>query len=333
MAATSSIEWTRSDDGTAGKTWNPVIGCRRVSPGCERCYAETMAGRIARMGGRAAERYLRVVKLDESGKGRGRWNGRFEFVPGALAAPLQWRKPCRVFVNSMSDLFGEGVTDEQIAAVFGVMAACPQHTFQVLTKRPERMVKWFRWIAASPVSLGGPTVNAARGARWHAWHHIDELRVHDPEQPWIWPLPNVWIGVSVEDQQRADERVPLLLQVPAAVRFLSVEPLLEEVDLRRYLRPVLPGDPPHWRRSVTTPSGPRDGIDWTIVGTESGPGARRIPIEPVKSIVDQCTAAGVAVFVKQIWSEAAQKAGDPKGGDMAHWPEWAKRREFPEVTS
>src|SRR5690606_6983729 len=115
------------------------------------------------------------------------------------------------------------------------MAACPQHTFQVLTKRPERARAWFEWIRCSPVSLGGPTVNAARGVKWWAWQFIGAIDVCDPARPWIWPLPNVWLGVSVEDQATADERIPLLLETPAAIRWVSYEPALGPVDFREHL--------------------------------------------------------------------------------------------------
>ncbi|MGW8286400.1 MAG: DUF5131 family protein, partial [Candidatus Deferrimicrobiaceae bacterium] len=134
----TSIEWTKGDDGTKGKAWNPVIGCRRVSDGCSRCYAERMAYRLEKMG---QKQYAGLTVLGKSGR---RWTGEVRLVPDKLGEPLRWRKPRRVFVNSMSDLFHEDVPDEYIAAVFGVMAACPQHTFQVLTKRPERAAEWFR---------------------------------------------------------------------------------------------------------------------------------------------------------------------------------------------
>jgi protein gp37 len=218
----SNIEWTE-------ETWNPVGGCFKVSAGCKSCYAETMAKRLRAMAiarGDLKSPYLRVI--DE----RGRWTGIFETFADRLAEPLGWKKPRKVFVNSMSDLFGEGVPFEFIAAVFGVMAATP-HTYQVLTKRPARMLEFFAWLESQAKERAGhgdprawvlvdaATDAGAPDARWTA---------HPPLR-WTWPLPNVWLGVSVEDQAAADERIPLLLQAPAAVRFLSCEPLLGPVDL------------------------------------------------------------------------------------------------------
>jgi len=326
----SNIEWT-------GETWNPVIGCRRVSEGCRNCYAEVMAGRIALMGGPAGERYSKVVK-----PGTRQWNGEAIFVPSALDKPLRWRKPRRIFVNSMSDLFHEDVTNEQIAAVFGAMAACPQHTFQVLTKRPERMVEWFEWVGGT--------------GRWFV----------DTQQPW--PLPNVWLGVSVEDQPTADERIPLLLQTPAAVRFVSAEPLLGPVDLRG-----LPFGPLGSRILDALTAGCKSDtpwhLNWVIVGGESGPGARACDIGWVRSIVEQCRGADVACFVKQLgghpvaevarcavcgddvpytsgfadrdhghgvlarnteWGVSRITLRDRKGGNPDEWPTGLRVREFPE---
>jgi protein gp37 len=227
----TSIEWT-------DVTWNPVRGCRRVSPGCEHCYAERVAHRFSGTGGKYAG--LTVV-----GNHGPRWAGQARFVPEKLGEPLTWRKPRKVFVNSMSDLFHEDVTFEQIAAVFGVMAACPQHTFQILTKRPDRAVAFFTWIAEAGAGLQGevgetPTSGSPNGA---ACAMSASSNVLGP-RGWVaacnapWPLPNVWLGASCEDQPRADERVPLILQCPAAVHFVSAEPLLGLTDLSRYMWPV-----------------------------------------------------------------------------------------------
>ena len=194
-------------------------------------------------------------------------------MPDRLADPLRWRKPRRVFVDSMSDLFHENVADSYLAQVFGVMAQCPQHTFQVLTKRSLRMAN----IAA---------------------------RLFDP------PAPNIWLGVSVEDDRYARIRTPHLLRTPAAVRFLSVEPMVGEVDLVPYLD---------------------QGIGWVIVGGESGPGARPMRLEWAKRVVADCVNAGVPVFVKQLGSVFAREyeTQDRKAGDPVDWPELLQRREFP----
>lgn len=299
--STTTIEWT-------DVTWNPTVGCTVVSPGCANCYAQGQAYRQEH--GFKTPGYEGTTK--KSAAGQRLWTGKVNSLPDRLDAPLHWRKPARIFVNSMSDLFHEDVPDEYIAKVFGVMAASPQHTFQVLTKRPERMRRWFDWIAREGVSRGGPTVNAARGVLWYAWNSIDEIQVYSPSRPWVWPLPNVWLGVSVENQAAADERIPLLLQTPAAVRWLSCEPLLGPVDLTRVVHPKLR------QRDALDPYiaydalrghviGPDDigqpKLDWVVVGGESGTGARPMHPDWARSLRDQCQASAVPFFFKQwgVW--------------------------------
>lgn len=220
MSATD-IQWTDA-------TWNPVRGCSRVSPGCDNCYAMRQAHRFSNPGGP----YEGLTTLR---KGKVDWAGSARLIPEMLDQPLRWRKPRRIFVNSMSDLFHSSLTNEEIAAVFGVMAAAPQHTFQVLTKRPERMVEWFKWVQESE---GDPWTTCLRETVcWvptDAGNGITEDGVyrHGVEGAELWPLPNVWPGVSVENQATADKRIPLLLSTPAAVRFISAEPLLGPIDLK-----------------------------------------------------------------------------------------------------
>lgn len=299
MADKSAIEWTDA-------TWNPVRGCRRVSRGCENCYAERLAATRLSGPGRP---YEGLAEMTPAGP---RWTGVVRLVPELLDQPLRWRRPRRVFVNSMSDMFHEGLTDEQIDQVFAVMAACPQHTFQILTKRPERMLQYARRVAAS---VPHDAVNAAVFDLANAAHGGFAS----------WPLPNVWLGTSVEDQATADERIPHLLETPAAVRFVSAEPLLGPVNLGPWIdrcrasRHVngwthgwrFDGDDPYvvctWcgeRRDNLTGRavGTRrtaPGLDWVIVGGESGPGAR--PMHPgwARSLRDQCQVAGTAFFFKQ----------------------------------
>jgi protein gp37 len=250
-------------------------------------------------------------------------------VPEAVSDPSSWRKPARVFVNSMSDLFHDGVQESFIASVFAEMALTPRHTFQVLTKRPERMLDIVTRLA--------PLHTAADGSGW--------------------PLPNVWIGVSCEDQQRADERIPLLLQTPAAVRFISAEPLLGPVDLVTGSDVTEVGHV-NWLRGFSGSEPAIPGLDWVIVGGESGAGARPCNVAWVRSIVEQCASAGVACFVKQFgsaitgvrldgppysspprrdgflihWTSENTGTfglGDRKGGDPFEWPEDLRVREFP----
>lgn len=226
MGDRSQIEWTDA-------TWNPTTGCTKVSQGCKHCYAE------------------RIFHRPYPGR-------KFTDVrthPDRLRQPLSWQRPRRIFVNSMSDLFHEDVPDEFIMQVFFIMAAAGRHTFQVLTKRPRRMLDWFAWFEACKP----------------AYDRND-------------PYSNVWLGVSVENQEAADERIPLLRQTPAAVRFLSCEPLLGGMDISPYLRSV----------------------DWVIAGGESGPGARPADLAWFRSLRDQCAAAGVPFFMKQMWGETKQ---------------------------
>jgi protein gp37 len=360
----TSIEWTQ-------KTWNPVRGCTRVSPGCVNCYAEKVAARFSGAGlayeGLAR---LKVINHHEAGaeqrtRTEARWTGEVRMVPEHLADPLRWTKPRRIFVNSMSDLFHEKLSNEDIAAVFGVMAAAPRHTFQVLTKRAKRMREWFAWVALDEEKRTkfNAFLNVVVEASKHLWPDAPEMGpVYEKRDAFTdglipermmkdgarvpWPLPNVWLGVSVEDQQRADERIPELLATPAAVRFVSYEPALSAVNFEPYLfaKHTLteePGGIFQHRRSRT--------LDWIIVGGESGPGARPFDVAWARSVVQQCKAAGVACFVKQLGSrpvDETRNAGlapgvasnefnvrwqlrSKKGGDMQEWPSDLRVREFP----
>lgn len=233
MAGLSDIEWTDA-------TWNPIAGCTMVSPGCTNCYAMRMAARLQSM---QHPSYLGTTR--KSG-GRPVWTGKFNLVEGALDAPRRWRKPRRIFVNSMSDLFQDGVPDEFIERVWRTMADANHHVYQVLTKRPENMRR-----------------------------AVDRLHLQ--------PLPNVWLGTSVESAAYVS-RVDELKSTPAGVRFISFEPLLSSVgrlDLHK--------------------------IDWAIVGGESGPGARQIDSKWVDEIKSSCRKHGTAFFFKQ-WGGSNKKA-------------------------
>lgn len=278
--------------GTRPRSWNPTQGCEMVSPGCKNCYAMRMAARFAKDGWSQGLIDLKTKKWSREGR----------LATHKLTEPLTWREPSTVFVNSMSDLFWEKFTDEEIAAVFGIMAACQRHTFIIATKRAKRMREWFE--------------HHSFAVNWHhglnAWRHARgrvsglEISAWDGEFLKIahtlsWPLPNVWLLVSVENQEMADERIPHLLATPAAVRGISAEPLLEGLDLRRVQHErtfevdALTGD-----HGVTRPlkgRGPK--LDWVITGCESGPGARPAQTDWFRSLRDQCKAAGVPFFLKQ----------------------------------
>lgn len=300
------IAWT-------DQTWNPIRGCSRVSRGCEHCYAEGVAARFSGPG----------LPFDglarRTAKGLPQWTGKVRLVPKRLADPLRWKRPRRVFVNSVSDLFHDGLTNEQIAAVFGVMAAAPQHTFQVLTKRPGRMRAWFRWIESLP---DHPSLECA--AVLLGTEPGQDGPIHckyGPNPDAAWPLPNVWLGVSAEDQDCADERIPLLLDTPAAVRFVSAEPLLERITLERYLM----------RRDYDWNEG-ASRVDWVIVGGESGRRARGFEPSWARDLVREGAETGVPVFVKQMGAapEGLELAGS-HGADPSEWPEDLRVRQFPKA--
>ena len=239
--------------------------------------------------------------LAEIGPNGPRWTGAVRLIPEHLADPLKWKRPRRIFVNSMSDLFHERLSFEEIAQVVAVMAACPHqglgHTFQVLTKRPEVALLFWRWLTIGRLQEAGEELAGRMG-----WCHAGE-------DDWRLPLPNLHLGVSVEDQATADRRVPLLLDCPAAVHFVSAEPLLGSVDLARLtlLEPVPPHQPGVWLDSLRGHLvGPDDMLDarvgWVIAGGESGPGARSMHPDWARSLRDQCVAAGVPFLFKQ-WGE------------------------------
>lgn len=342
MSDSSKIEWTDA-------TWNPVTGCTEVSPGCDHCYAKTFAERWRGTPGHHFEQGFDVV-----------------LRPERLDQPLRWKKPRRVFVDSMSDLFHDQVPVEFIARVFAVMALTPQHTYQLLTKRHGRM----RSVLRDECRCGSghaPSIHLRSAMAWAVSKaNPDRIPgVPDGAEHHVyfdagWPLKNVWLGVSVEDQQRADLRIPALLDTPAAVRFLSCEPLLGPVELDKawlvcdHLAASGAGAPGVWRcdscgaihREIEDPDGsvavtqvdPPRGyqaryeqlergqlIDWVIVGGESGPGAR--PMDPAwaRSLRDQCTSAGVAFHFKQ-WGGRNKKATG-RELDGRTWDE------YPAVTS
>lgn len=267
MADKTGIEWTDA-------TWNPIRGCSRVSEGCRNCYAETVAGRFSGPG-------LPYEGLIAKG---GQWNGNITLVPGLLDQPLRWRRPRRIFVNSMSDLFHENVPDDFIDKVFAVMALAPQHTFQVLTKRPDRMLEYLTKrtdpTGVLPVRFASAEFSSKAGYSTY---------------PWRFPLPNVWLGVSAEDQKTADERIPLLLQTPAAVRWISAEPMLGPINLEMYFEQW----PDH--NGVRVVQG-YPGLDWVVVGGESGSEARPMHPDWASSLRDQCKDADVPFLFKQ-WGE------------------------------
>lgn len=261
MSANSKIEWTE-------RTWNPVTGCTEVSPGCDHCYAKTFAERWRGVPGHAFENGFDLT-----------------FHPERLKDPFRWRKPQRVFVNSMSDLFHRDVPDSFIEQVYATMldaSLCPySHTFQVLTKRPERM----RRLVPSIYAKAGETYSDGKA-------YID----------------GIWSGVSIESNEYA-WRADMLRETPAAIRWISAEPLLGPLDRVDF-----------------------SGIDWVVIGGESGHGARPLGLAWVRDIMHRARSVGAKVFIKQLGAVYARERGqaqDRKGGSTVWWPEDLRVREYP----
>lgn len=323
MADRSGIEWTQA-------SWNVVTGCTKISPGCKHCYAEREWKRLS--ANPSAKAYY------------GRHFTDVGFHPERLDQPLRWRRPRMIFVNSMSDLFHESLPDEVIEQTFAVMALALVlglgHRFQVLTKRPQRAMRL----------LNRPAMPAILTCA------MRELRPGLPGENSAptWPLPNVWLGVSIEDQHAANARVMLLLQTLAALRWVSVEPMLGPVDLQCIRDSVLDeregiayydalrgvAHDPNGKRWAG--EGPK--LDWVVAGGESGAKARETSIASMRAIVGQCRRAGTPLFCKQLGAnvlgadsqETAQpadsarvKLADKKGGDPAEWPADLRVREYP----
>jgi protein gp37 len=316
MTGKTTIEWT-DQPGYVGAVWNPTTGCTRVSAGCDNCYAFALhdkryKGNLDKARWHVSEGVATGNAAIAFAREHGEtlpWPQQYDLpfsqvqlLPERLDAPLRTRKPTCYFVDSMADLFHEDVPDDYIARVWGTMEnqLAAHHRFLILTKRPERMAAW-----------------------------VQEYHRH---QQWIsegtYVMPtNVWLGTSVEDQASADERIPHLLATPAAVRFLSCEPLLGPVDL--------------FATRTGYHRNPAYVLDWVIVGGESGPRARPMDLAWARSLVEQCRAAGVAPFVKQLgkrftdgrpMDEVGYTPGalrEPHGRDMSEWPEDLRIREFP----
>jgi protein gp37 len=289
MAGTK-IEWSEV-------VWNPTTGCDRISPGCDNCYALTMAKRLKGMG---QAKYQNDGDPRTSGPGFG-----LTVHPDTLAEPLKWKAPRRVFVNSMSDLFHARVPRAFVAEVFATMAATPRHTYQVLTKRPERMARMLDGEFAREV--GAAMVRAGHAGWWR--YDAERFAV-----PVIWPLSHVWLGTSIENNNHVS-RADHLRGTSAAVRFISAEPQLGPLGSLNLA-----------------------GIDWLIIGAESGPGARPVELWWFYELIEMARAAGTKVFVKQLgsaWASDTWSGGervsktDKKGGDPQFWPADLRVREYP----
>ena len=250
----TKIQWT-------DETWNSIVGCSRVSLGCQKCYASTAAS-SSRL-----QQFPQYQKVKD-------WDGTVEFVESHLSKPLGWKKPKKIFVCSMSDLFHENVPDEWRDRIFAIIAIAHQHTFQVLTKRPERMLEYFR---------DPKTIDRIEEAGYEFTHNMDCLD--------RWPLPNAWLGTTVENQRMAEKRIPLLLQTPAKMRWLSVEPMLEPINIASIK--TFTGSLNAFTGLVSLDCGGsveefNGGVNWIVIGGESGADSRPCHIDWVRSLVNQC---------------------------------------------
>ncbi len=342
MATKTKIEWT-------DYSWNPVTGCTEADTSCRNCYARRMAARLAGRNGYPADEPFRVT-----------------LHPDRLDEPLRWRKPRRVFVCSMGDLFHKDVPFDFILKVFAVAIATPWNTYLMLTKRPDRAHDFYDWWRTEAAKLRylclqvGMAMDAQRmaesalsKANTFYLEHCDQSGRGRLDDPVPWPLANVWLGASAGRQKELDDRLAHLLRCPAAVRFLSLEPLLGPIDLGEA----------HVKACPVRGAGKHvcPNVDWVIVGGESGPNARPCNVAWVRSIRDQCKAAGVPVFVKQLGAKPQTNRGqgwpdmsrlqiasmdqplawplrdvhldDPKGGDESEWPEDLRVREVPKCAS
>lgn len=296
--ANTKIEWTE-------KTWNPITGCAKISEGCQNCYAERMSKRL---GGRCGYDKDNPFKVT--------------FHPDRLDEPLHWKKPSKIFVCSMGDLFHDDVPESWIFSVYTIMEKCPQHTFMILTKRINRAAYVMRKFEGRS-----------------------------------WPLPNLWLGVTAENQKRADERIPILLQIPAAKRFVSIEPMLGAVSLNQIERPDKHERETFYYDSALTGFKAhkcggwysKEKLNWVICGGETGPKARPMHPDWVRSLRDQCQEAGTPFFFKS-WGDwlpahvlephtaikfdgkigryAMKKVGQKHSGRLLDGVEW---NEYPEA--
>jgi len=262
----TKIEW-------CSHTWNPISGCTKISTGCKNCFAERMSKRLAGRCGYPKDDPFKVT-----------------LHPDKLEQPLRWAKPRKIFVNSMSDLFHDDVDEKFIAKVFAIMDLARQHTYMILTKRPERAAKLLN------------DEDFQFHIDWFQSQAIREFGLPEPKEIGPFPFKNVWIGVSVENQATADERIPLLLQMPAVVRFISAEPLLGKLDLSRWLGISRFEEGAQWVRDTGAD------LDLVITGGESGPGARPMHPDWARSLRDQCQAADVPYFFKQFgeWAQVGE---------------------------
>lgn len=302
MSDGSSIGWCNA-------TWTIAVGCTRVDHRCDNCYAIPFVHR----GLHESHRGVTKIRPKDAARPGVDWNGTVRTLPERLADPLRWRKPRRIFVGSMTDLFHPQIPFEYVAAVFGVMQATPWHTYLLLTKRPDRQFDFFEWTATR--SNGDPVMEPDYKCHVRAWE-----TVRRPFERTGWPLPNVHLGVSVSDQPTADDAIPKHLRSPAALHWVSYEPALGSLSLARWMSQTssccdasMQGG--NWCCACDRYATPRPRIGWVVAGGESGPRARDYDVKWGIDVADECRASGVPFFFKQLGS---RPAGDGGGGAITH---------------
>jgi len=263
----SKIEWTN-------ETWNPIIGCNKISEGCQNCYAEKMAYRLRCMAlakDSCSKLDFYVYVVDDSEK----WNGKTLFIENALNIPAKWKNTRMIFVCSMSDLFHEKNSFDDILQIWDIMCQTPRHTFQVLTKRPGRMLEFYRWLGQKVKDDGFDSIPSSSS------NPLD----------YIGTPYHIWIGVTTENQKTANERIPILLQIPAKIHFISAEPLLENINLLEACQIKFL----NWLNNNET----QYGLQWVIAGPETGSKSRSMKKEWIESLYNQCKEANVPFFDKK----------------------------------
>lgn len=277
----SKIEWT-------DQTWNPIIGCSKISEGCTNCYAEKMAYRLRCMA-LAKESFDTLDYYIDTVNDSGKWNSNTFFIESVLEKPKKRKKPTTYFVCSMGDLFHESVSFDDIMKVYSVVAECRQHTFIWLTKRPLQMYNFFKYLGIQIMEAG------------FSPEPIDSTNLFD----YFETLPNLILGVTAENQEQASKRIPILLQIPAAKRFVSCEPLLSSINLTEWLHDSSCLIEEY---QICTCSEPREVcIDWVIAGPETGPRKRPMDINWLISLRDQCKSANVEFCDKKDTLKKANK--------------------------
>ena len=300
---TTKIEWTHRPN-TIGESWNLVGGCTEAGPGCDNCYARGTSWRIQN-NPKHPIRYEGVTTRGSDTWGPIQWTGRINLDEKELSRPLWWQKPRTVFVCSMADLFHRKVPDSFILRAFQVMAQCDEHTFLILTKRAYRMRMFF----SNNLNVNGELC----GPNWRVG----------------WPLPHVWLGVTAENQECANKRIPWLLSTPAAVRWVSVEPMISAIDLNNLEGSRLPGMDGYTINALDSRENPCLGkpyehINWVVIGAESGPNRREMKESWALDLLRQCDDAAVSAFVKQVHLDDGTVSKDP-----AEWWPGLRRREWP----